>query len=136
MSRILTPAGQWAGYALPGQRSWSVRDGGVKLEKVSEIKIEGHKGAESSGECGLKHAGCSRGMSTPGTGRDADFGARPPLPLPSPPTRPAQECYPKSKGLFDNPSFRMRLLDLCSELTLGIRPSLSLGGHWVLKFDK
>lgn len=47
-----------------------------------------------------------------------------------------QECYPKSRTLFDKPSFRMQLLDLCAEWTLGMRPSYPLTGHWVLKFDK
>ncbi|CAM9450500.1 unnamed protein product [Ectocarpus sp. 4 AP-2014] len=47
-----------------------------------------------------------------------------------------QESFPKSKSLFDEPSFRMRLLDLCAEWTMGIRPSFPLAGHWVLKFDK
>lgn len=47
-----------------------------------------------------------------------------------------QESFPKSKHLFDKPFFRMRLLDLCAEWTMGIRPSFPLSGHWVLKFDK
>ncbi|CAM9908056.1 unnamed protein product, partial [Scytosiphon promiscuus] len=47
-----------------------------------------------------------------------------------------QESFPKSKPIFDDSAFRMRLLDLCAEWTMGIRPSFPLTGHWVLKFDK
>lgn len=47
-----------------------------------------------------------------------------------------KDSFSKSKSLFDQPSFRMRLLDLCAEWTMGMRPTYPLVGHWVLKFDK
>lgn len=47
-----------------------------------------------------------------------------------------QEAFPKSKPTFSDPAFRMRLLDICAEWSLGVRPSFPLSGHWVLKFDK
>ncbi|CAM9826919.1 unnamed protein product, partial [Choristocarpus tenellus] len=47
-----------------------------------------------------------------------------------------QAAFPLSKAMFDAPKFRMKLLDLCAEWTLGIRPTFPLTNHWVLTFDK
>ncbi|CAM9544742.1 unnamed protein product [Ascophyllum nodosum] len=47
-----------------------------------------------------------------------------------------QEHFPKSEAVLDDPSFRICLLDLCAEWTVGLRPSFPLTGHWVLSFDR
>ncbi|CAM9526982.1 unnamed protein product [Chrysoparadoxa australica] len=45
-----------------------------------------------------------------------------------------QAAYPKSREAFEAPAFRIGLLDLCSEWTLGMKRLLPVEGHWIQSF--